>query len=112
VHGKDYDFRWLEERLLALGFHLVFCTRKQEAFEEARRQRIQVSGNPAQYDNLHDFIEEQNFFRRLIGSSLLPFLEVDVSDNDVQKATNRIADWLETTEGLWAPEKKKEGGKD
>ena len=36
TYGKDYDFRWLEERLHALGFHLVFCTRTPESFAAAR----------------------------------------------------------------------------
>ena len=28
AYGRACDFRWLEERLLPLGFHLVFCTRR------------------------------------------------------------------------------------
>src|SRR5439155_14411030 len=46
TYGKDYDFRRLEERLAALGFHLVFCTRTPESFEAARAERLKVSGNP------------------------------------------------------------------
>jgi hypothetical protein len=30
VRGREYDFRWLEERLHPLGFHLVLCTRRPE----------------------------------------------------------------------------------
>ncbi len=33
--GKEYDFRWLEQRLHALGFHLVLCTRRPESFQAA-----------------------------------------------------------------------------
>jgi len=62
-YGKDYDFRWLEERLAALGFHLVFCTRTPESFEAARAERLKVSGNPAQYDDLQAFIGEQDLLR-------------------------------------------------
>ncbi len=43
----DYDFRWLEQRLLPLGFQLVFLNRTPESFEAAREERLKVSGNPA-----------------------------------------------------------------
>jgi hypothetical protein len=102
AHVMEYDFRWLEERLAALGFHLVFCTRTPESFEQARAERIKVSGNPAQYDDLQVFIDEQEFMRRLAGGSILPTLELDVSDNDVARAADRIADWMAGTGGLWA----------
>jgi len=102
AHGKDYDFRWLEERLAALGFHLVFCTRTPESFKAARAERLKVSGNPAQYDDLQVFIGEQDLLRRLVGQSILPTLELDVSDNSVGRAVERIADWMTQTGGLWA----------
>jgi len=101
AYGKDYDFHWLEERLAALGFHLVFVTRRPESFEAARIERLKVSGNPRQYDNLQPFIEEQELMRRLIGESRLPTLELDISDNNVARACERIADWMESTGGLW-----------
>ena len=63
TYGRDYDFCWLEERLAALGFHLVFCTRTPESFEAARAERLKVSGNPAQYDDLQVFIGEQDLLR-------------------------------------------------
>jgi hypothetical protein len=100
--GKDYDFHWLEERLATLGFHLVFCTRTPESFEAARAERLEVSGNPSQYDDLQMFIGEQKVFRRLVGESILPTLELDISDSDVAGAADRIADWLTETGGLWA----------
>ena len=102
-HGVEYDFRWLEERLVPLGFHLVFCTRTPESFAAARAERLKVSGNPSQYDDLQVFIQEQKLMRRLVGESILPTLELDISDNDVHKASDRIADWLAKTGGLWAP---------
>jgi len=102
AYGKDYDFRWLEERLAALGFHLVFCTRTSGSFEAARAERIKVSGNPAQYDDLQVFVGEQDLLRRLVGQSILPTLELDVSDNNVGRAVERIADWMTQTGGLWA----------
>ena len=102
TYGKDYDFRWLEERLAALGFHLVFCTRTPESFEAARAERLKVSGNPKQYDDLQVFVGEQDLLRRLVGQSILPALELDVSDNNVGRAVERIADWMTQTGGLWS----------
>ncbi len=103
ARGKDYDFAWLEERLLPLGFRLIFCTRTPESFAAARAMRLAVSGNPAQYDDLARFVAEQDLLRRLVSQSRLPTLELDLSDNDVPRAADRIADWLEATGGLWAP---------
>lgn len=102
TYRRDYRFTWLEQRLRALGFHLVFCTRTPESFEGARQERLKVSGNPAQYGDLQPFIDDQQVMRRLVGESSLPTLEVDVSDNDVLGAADRIADWLEGTGGLYA----------
>jgi len=102
VRAKDYPFSHLEERLLELGFHLVFCTRSEDSFEAARQDRLRVSGNPSQYENLGVFVEEQTLMRRLVGESILPTLELDISDSDVPGAAGRIADWLEETGGLWA----------
>src|SRR5512136_1354271 len=57
-YGKEYNFRWLEEGLVALGFRLVFCARAPESFVEARAERLKVSGKPAQYDDLQVFVDE------------------------------------------------------
>ena len=100
--NKEYNFRWLEERLNALGFHLVFCTRTPESFLSAREERLRVSGNPKQYDDINIFIEEQELMRKLISQSMLPVLEVDVSNNDIGKAANKIAEWMKETGGLYA----------
>ncbi|MGE5176875.1 MAG: hypothetical protein ACM3JJ_10925 [Hyphomicrobiales bacterium] len=101
ANHTDYDFRWLEERLVPLGFHLVLCVRDPASFEAAREERLRVSGNPKQYDDLRPFIEEQSLFARLAAESRLPLLTLDVSDGDVAGAVERIADWMETTGGLW-----------
>lgn len=100
--GKRYDFRWLEERLLPLGFRIVFCTRSPDSFAAAREERLKVSGNPAQYDDLDVFVREQDQLRELIGASILPVLALDISDSDVAKAADRVADWLAATGGLYA----------
>jgi hypothetical protein len=102
TYSKDYRFGWLEERLAALGFHLVFCTRTAESFEAARAERLKVSGNPAQYDDLQVFIREQELLRRLVSESILPTLELDISASDIPRAVERIADWMSDTGGLWA----------
>ncbi|HNW60831.1 MAG TPA: hypothetical protein PKI62_14215 [bacterium] len=100
-YGTYYDFHWLEERLKALGFHLIFCTRTPDSFTAARAERLKVSGNPGQYDDLQLFIEEQELLRELVAKSLLPTLVLDISDNDVTGAVERIAGWLEQTGGLY-----------
>jgi len=100
--GKEYDFHWLEQRLHTLGFHLVLCTRRPESFQAARVERLEVSGKPSQYDDLQQFIDEQDEYREAVNKSLLPVLKIDISDNDVPGAADRIADWLEGTGGLYA----------
>ena len=104
AHGKRYDFGWLEDRLRPLGFRLVFCTRTPESFEAARAERVKVSGYPAQYDDLSVFVAEQERIRGFVETSSLPTHEVDISDNDVARATDDIADWLVETGGLHVPE--------
>lgn len=100
ARGREFDFRWLEERLLPLGFRVILCTRSPESFARAREERLKVSGNPGQYDDLAPFIAEQDEMRFEVGRSLLPSFEVDVSDDDVAGATDRVASWLEATGGL------------
>ena len=102
TYGKDYDFGWLEDRLNALGFRLVLCTRAPESFAQARAKRLTVSGKPSQYDDLQLFIDEQEEFRRLASQSRLPRLEVDISDDNIPHVADKIADWLESTGGLLA----------
>ncbi len=104
VHGRDYDFRWLEQRIIPLGFRLVLLTRSAESFASARRERLKVSGNPSQYDNLNVFVAEQSLMERLASESAIPMLRVDVSDNDIAAATERIAVWLRDTGGLFFPQ--------
>lgn len=101
TYGKRYDFRWLEDRLRPLGFRLVYCTRTADSFAAAREERLKVSGNPSQYDDLQVFVDEQKLLERLVGESTLPTFVVDVSDNDVAGAVERIADWMERTGGLY-----------
>ena len=101
-HGREYDFTWLESGLAELGFHLVLCTRPEDDFERAREERLLVSGNPAQYDDLTVFRAEQQSFRKLADRSILPTLELDVSKATLDDLCAQVADWLETRGGLWA----------
>jgi hypothetical protein len=89
--------------LLPLNFRIVFCTRSTESFEAAREERLKVSGNPSQYNDLNPFLREQELMRMLIGKSMLPNLTLDISDNNVPDAVERIADWLEESGGLYMP---------
>ncbi|MCK9211526.1 MAG: hypothetical protein M0P61_11875 [Ignavibacteriaceae bacterium] len=99
--NKIYDFTWLEERLKALNFRLVFCYRSAESFSSARIERLKVSGYPPQYDNLNLFIEEQELMKKLVSESQLQTLWLDVSDNDIPAAVDKIANWMDATDGLY-----------
>jgi len=101
TYQKDYDFGWLEERLLPLNFRLIFLQRSSESFAAARLERLKVSGKPSQYDDLEVFKREQELMKRLVNESRLPRLEVDISDNDIPRAVESIADWMESSGGLW-----------
>ncbi len=101
--GLEMDFGWLEARLLPLGFRLVLCTRAPEDFPRDREARLRISGNPAQYDDLQPFLDEQELLRRLARKSRLPVLELDLSDDDLPRAADRVAGWLEATGGLHLP---------
>ena len=103
-YGKQIDFTWLEERLLLLNFRLIFCTRSPDSFAAAREERLKVSGNPSQYDDLDQFKREQEVLEELVSRSLLPVLRVDISDNNVAKAVETIVDWMSATGGLEMPE--------
>ena len=100
--GIDYDFDWLEERLVAVGFRMVICRRPPETFEAARAERLKVSGNPSQYDDLSPFIREQEMFEELAGQSRLPVLLLDVSEGGLDDQCAHVAAWLEETGGLYA----------
>lgn len=101
-YNKEIDFIQLEKRLNNIGFHLVYLKRSEESFAEARKERLKVSGNPSQYDDLSLFIKEQNVFDDLISKSILPKINIDISDNDINRAVEKIADWLKSSGGLYA----------
>jgi hypothetical protein len=90
--GKEYDFR------------IVFCTRSPESFEAAREERLKVSVNPSQYNDLSPFIRERELMRELTAKSMLPSLTLDISDNNIPAAVAWVADWLEQSGGLYMPD--------
>jgi hypothetical protein len=100
AHGTTCDFTWLEERMALLGFRLVLCVRDENTFAAARAERLKVSGNPSQYDDLAPFIKEQATLRSLARASRLQVLEVDVSHDDVDRAADDVVAWLEATDGI------------
>ena len=98
THGREFDFRWLEERLLPLGFRLVLL---HAARRRSRRRAQNASRRPAIRASTTTvlFIAEQDEMRFEVGRSLLPSFELDVSDDDVEGAADRVAAWLEATGG-------------
>jgi hypothetical protein len=104
THGKRYDFRWLERRLVPLGFRLIYCRRNPETFASARAKRLKVSANPAQYDDLNRFVQEQALMDQMAEESILPRYCLDVSDNDILGAVERVVTWLKATAALYYPE--------
>ena len=106
THAKRYDFRWLEERLGPLGFRLIYCRRAPETFASARAERLKVSANPAQYADLNRFIQEQALLDQLVAQSSLPRYELDISDNELPAAVERVVAWLKASGALYYPESK------
>lgn len=98
TRGVDYDFRWLEDRLRPLNFAVIYCRRSDESFEAARERRLLVSGNPGQYGDLNRFVDEQRLMDRLVAECTLPVMTLDVSDNDIPGAADRVAAWLKENE--------------
>jgi len=102
AHNKEYNFDWLDTKLDDLGFRLVYCTRSADSFAEAKRERLKVSGNPKQYDDLSLFVKEQEIMNGIVAKCKLPKLIIDISDNNINRAVTTIADWMESTGGLYA----------
>ncbi len=101
---RSYDFTWLERRLSLLDFRLIFCWRSPDSFEEARRRRLKVSSNPEQYRDLSIFLREQEVVQEFFDRSLLPKVVVDVTEGKLDRSVKQVADWLEATGGLTAPD--------
>ncbi|MEY7970595.1 hypothetical protein AB8O38_01195 [Saccharomonospora xinjiangensis] len=92
-HDRTFDVEWIERRLRPLGFAVVLCTRTPESFPEAREERLRVSANPAQYDDLDVFVREQDALRKAAASSALPVLELDVTGRSEAELADAVTDW-------------------
>lgn len=92
--GRRHDFAWLERRLRPLGFAIVLCTRSADTFAEARAERLKVSANPAQYDDLSVFVAEQEQLRAAAGRSALPVLDLPVDGRGTADLADTVADFL------------------
>ncbi|HRI48047.1 MAG TPA: hypothetical protein PK559_13150 [Ignavibacteriaceae bacterium] len=101
-NNREYEFRWIEERLLKIGFCLIFLYRDEDSFESALSERLKVSGNPSQYSNLGAFIDDQIILKRLVEESILPKCEINISDNNIKRAVEEIADFLSDNNLLYA----------
>ena len=78
--------------------------RHPDSFAAARSERLKASGNPSQYDDLDAFIRDQEIMQQLVRTSRLPTLVLDISDNNISMAVEKIADWMEQTGGLYMPD--------
>ncbi|MFC5381658.1 hypothetical protein [Aquipuribacter nitratireducens] len=92
--GRPVDLRDVDTALADLGFRHVLCVRDPATFRAARLRRLEVSGNPSQYDDLEVFVREQEAMRAAVTASALPSLVVDVSDDDVERAAEAVVAWL------------------
>jgi uncharacterized FlaG/YvyC family protein len=50
------------------------------------------------------FLREQEIMQEFVDQSLLPKFVVDVTDNNTDRIVTQIANWLEATGGLTAPD--------
>lgn len=95
---------FIDERLRHLGFRTVLLTRSTTSFESARQRRLTTSGNPSQYDDMERLIKRQSMFLEAIRNTTLPYMIIDVSDNDLARARNMIYRWLLEDGGLYNPD--------
>jgi len=99
-YQAEYAFDWLEERMKKLGFHQVLVRQDPSALREA----MDSSGRKSQDGQFDTVIQEQNLLRQLASKSILPTIEIEVPDNDIQRTANRIADWIESVGANISPE--------
>lgn len=95
------DFKEIEDRLFALNFRLVFLYRSPESFAQARIERLKVSGNPSQYDDLGKFIREQELLESLVDQSRLNKLKLNISSLTTEQIVRQISGWMSKTGGLY-----------
>lgn len=95
-YRAEYDFDWLEARLQKICFHQVLVTQEPQALRAA----INRSSHPGEADRL---LQQQDTLRQLASASLLPTIEIVVSQHDPQSTADQIADWIESVGGNIPP---------
>lgn len=83
-------------RLFELQRHYSWIVDRFHISTQAHQLRVRGQ----RYD--FAWLEEQALMRDLVARSALPSLTLDTSDDDVDGAAGRVADWLEATGGMAA----------
>jgi hypothetical protein len=77
------DFNWLEERFQNLGFHLVLVTQNADIVTRTIESHKKVK-------------QAQDLLRKISSESLLPRLELDISEMNIQEIIESISGWYES----------------
>ena len=88
-----FGFYWLEERFLKSGFHLIYVT-----LRTATLARIMSN------QDIDRFVQEQDMLRKIASKLLLPKLELDISEMDIQETSENIGNWYEEVSSYTKPE--------
>ena len=99
-NNNECDFNWLEERFLKLGFHLVYVYQSAEAMES----KMVNLGLPDIKDEIEKLILEQDLLQEITSKSVLPTLELNISEKDIQETVDNIVDWFEEVSSYTPPE--------
>ena len=91
THNFACDFKWLEERFLKLGFHLVHTTLNETALQERVLRQNNDNGIP----NIEEIFQLQNIAQEIVSNSILPHIELDISNLNIQATVANITDWYE-----------------
>lgn len=87
------DFAWLEDWLQKLGFHLVLITQSSEEIISSMRNKKK----PPSDIEIAKAIYRQNILRTFFDKSILPKLELDISNMNVQDVVEDIFDWWKSS---------------
>jgi hypothetical protein len=98
THNHVCDFKWLEERLLKLGFQLIFVRQSPGALARTIEKHAIIRVN----ELVQKVIQEQDLLHQITANSILSKLVLDVSDMDNKESAEKIMDWLEES-GLYHP---------
>lgn len=103
ISGREFDLRWVDQRLADLGFVVIHLHRDTSTFPEARTHRLTYSENPHRYDDLDLFVREQQLMAELVSESSMPSTTVSVSDGDVDRIAGEILSWVRRIGAWWRP---------